>query len=353
VANDESTSLERLSLARSRNPGGMTFSSHEQFPLRDFLRLPQKVKGSKSQPEVDVEGLAYADGYLWLVGSHSLIRRKPTLDDGTKKARRQLQQVNRMGNRYLLARIPVEETNGIPTLVKKVTDDGTKRRAAQLRGDNCGNDLTETLRRDDHLGSYFGIPGKDNGFDIEGLAVAGKRIFLGLRGPVLRGWAVILELALKEGRKKASLLKLKSLGPHGRLYRKHFIHLGGLGVRDLCVQGSDLVILAGPTMSLEGPVHVFRWRGGADSKEECMVGKKDLDCLLEVPHGPDVGHAEGMTLFSSNGEQANSLMVVYDSIPKRRQTEACTVTAYLFPLPEELNSPREGLIYSSLGMCYG
>lgn len=87
-----------------------------------------------------------------------------------------------------------------------MTQDGTKRRAAQLRCDDQGNDLTKALRRDGHLRSYFSIPGKDNGFDIEGLAVVGKKIFLGLRGPVLRGWAVILELALREGRKKASLL---------------------------------------------------------------------------------------------------------------------------------------------------
>lgn len=332
VANDEGTSLERLAPIKSHKPGIMTFGCHERFPLADFLRLPQKVKGSKNQPEVDVEGLTYADGYLWLVGSHSLIRRKPTLDDGTKKARRQLQQVNRRGNRYVLARIPVAETKGIHTLVKQATQNGTKRRAAQLRGDDRGNDLTKVLRRDDHLGSYFGIPGKDNGFDIEGLAVLGRRVFLGLRGPVLRGWAVIVELELKANGKRPSLLQLKSIGPKGGRYRKHFLQLAGLGVRDLCVQGPDLLILAGPTMSLDGPVKVFRWKGGADPKGECIVGKKDLDCLLEIPHGPDIGHAEGLTLFSSNGRSPDSLMVVYDSIPKKRQSDASTVTAYLFPL---------------------
>lgn len=332
VANDEATSLERLESITSRKPGIMTFGCHERFPLADFLRLPQKVKGSKNQPEVDVEGLAYAEGYLWLVGSHSLIRCKPTLDDGAKKARQQLHQVNRRGNRYLLARIPVEETNGIHTLVKKVTQDGTKRRAAQLRGDDRGNDLTKALRQDEHLGSYFGIPGKDNGFDIEGLAVAGTRVFLGLRGPVLRGWAVILELTPKENRKHPSLLQLESIGPKGGRYRKHFLQLGGLGVRDLCVQGPDLLILAGPTMSLDGPVKVFRWKDGANPKGECMVPNSELDCLLEIPFGRDGGHAEGMTLLASNGGTSDSLMVVYDSIPKKRQSDACTVTADLFSL---------------------
>ena len=340
VANDEGTSLERLAPIKRHKPGIRTFGRHERFPLADLFRLPQKVKSVKNQPEVDVEGLAYADGYLWLVGSHSLIRRKPTLDDGPKKAQQQLQQVNRRGNRYLLARIPVEETNGIPMLVKKVTEDGTKRRAAQLHGDDCGNDLTEALRRDDHLGSYLSIPGKDNGFDIEGLAMVGKRIFLGLRGPVVRGWAVILEIAVKEHSRHASLLQLRSIGPQGRLYRKHFLHLEGLGIRDLCAQGSDLLILAGPTMSLEGPVRVFRWKGGADPNGESMVPREKLDHLLDVPHGQDTGHAEGMTLLSLDGGPANLLLVVYDSVSKSRQPGKHTVTADVFPLSGKITSRR-------------
>ncbi|MBX3320301.1 MAG: DUF3616 domain-containing protein, partial [Nitrospira sp.] len=170
----------------------------------------------------------------------------------------------------------------------------------------------------------------------EGLAVAGKRMFLGLRGPVLRGWAVIVELEPKKDGKRPGLLKLKPIGPKGRRYRKHFLHLDGLGIRDLCVHGPDLLILAGPTMSLDGPVKVFRWKGGADPKGESLVGRKDLACLLEIPYGNDVGHAEGMTLFSSNDGPADSLMVVYDSIPKKRQSKACAVTADLFPLPNAI-----------------
>jgi L-seryl-tRNA(Ser) seleniumtransferase len=38
------------------------------------------------------------------------------------------------------------------------------------------------------------IPGKDNGLDVEGLASVGDRLLVGLRGPVLRGWAIVLEI---------------------------------------------------------------------------------------------------------------------------------------------------------------
>jgi hypothetical protein len=47
----------------------------------------------------------------------------------------------------------------------------------------------DALADDPHLGFFVGamIPGKENGFDVEGLAFYQNRIFLGLRGPVLRG----------------------------------------------------------------------------------------------------------------------------------------------------------------------
>jgi hypothetical protein len=33
-----------------------------------------------------------------------------------------------------------------------------------------------------------------------------------------------------------------------------------LGVRELCLMNSDLLILAGPTMGLDGPVRIYRWK---------------------------------------------------------------------------------------------
>ena len=79
--------------------------------------------------------------------------------------------------------------------------------AARLQGDARANQLTKALRNDPHVGRFVprvlknddidGIPSKDNGFDVEGLAVSGDRVFLGLRGPVLRGWAMVVELRVR------------------------------------------------------------------------------------------------------------------------------------------------------------
>jgi hypothetical protein len=335
VANDETISLERLSLIKGGHTGIYRYGRHHtQFSLHDYLQLPVPPPLNPADlEEADVEGLVYDDGYLWLVGSHSLKRKKPTLKDGVKKAQQQLAKVSHDGNRYLLARIPVVKRKGTYTLATEATHHGKTHTAAQLHGHDQGNDLTEVLSGDEHLGSFLAIPGKDNGFDIEGLAVAGERVFLGLRGPVLRGWAVILEVALKEDHDQPSTLRLKTIGPNDRPYRKHFLHLGGLGIRDLCMQGADLLILAGPTMDLDGPVSVFRWPGGTAPAEEMVMPASALERVLEVPYGQGVDHAEGMTLFSPDGGTAQALLVVYDSASESRQVGDSMVAADVFPLP--------------------
>ena len=342
VANDESISLERLSFIDDGNTG--TYKSgrhHKQFSLADYLQLPVAPSNVPSDlEEVDVEGLDYENGYLWLVGSHSLKRKKPTLKQGTKTAQKQLSKVSADGNRYLLARIPVVEGEGTYTLTKDVMQKGKKRIAAQLRGNAQGNDLTEALREDKRLGAFLTIPGKDNGFDIEGLAVVGKRLFLGLRGPVLRGWAVILEIELKTDNKKPSMLRMKPIGPKRRLYRKHFLQLGGLGIRDICVQGTDLLILAGSTLDLDGPVTLFRWPGGTEPKGERMVPADELERVLDIPCGQSVDRAEGITLFSHDGGTACSLLVVYDAASKSRQLGESTAVADVFLLPGTANPSR-------------
>ncbi|MGZ8918006.1 MAG: DUF3616 domain-containing protein [Methylobacter sp.] len=336
VSNDETLSLERLTLSAAGSIDEYVYGGgHTQFFLKDYLRLPvPPASDPEAMVEADLEGLAYNDGYLWLVGSHSLKRKKPKPGDEPEKARKQLTKVLGDGNRYLLARIPIEKSDGTYKLAKKAKKNGEKRTAAQLNGDEKGNELMEALGKDKHLEPFFAIPCKDNGFDIEGLAVANGHLFIGLRGPVLRGWAVILEVAPKEDKDDPTTLKLKPIGPDGLLYRKHFLQLGGLGVRELCVHGDNLLILAGPTMDLDGPVTVFLWPNGARSKEEAVVSANDLERLLDIPYGQGVDHAEGMALLTpADGGKPRSILVVYDVPSVNRQFGESTLAADVFRLP--------------------
>jgi hypothetical protein len=332
VANDETVSLERLLLQGEQIDSAYKYGEHRQFVLSDYLRLPMPPPFEpKKIVEADIEGLAYDDGYLWLVGSHSRVRKKPRKDkgDSVNDNIKRLADVGSDGNRFILARIPLDTDNYV--LERVIEGPGKNRTAAQLAGDHNSSELTSALKKDEHLKDYLSIPSKDNGVDIEGLAVAGKRIFIGLRGPVLRGFAVILELELEEI--DDYTLKLKKIGPDDQPYRKHFLQLHGLGIRDLCVQGNDLLILAGPTMELDGPVTIFRWQGGAQPKEQSLIFKEDLSILMSIPFGEGEDHAEGLTLFAPNEDKASSVLVVYDAASKRCQMQKNALEADIFTLP--------------------
>ena len=142
-------------------------------------------------------------------GSHSALR------DGPKgrmasDAIAALASVRRAGNRFLLARIPVAAKGAELVLARRwVTPDRRELRAARLGGGRRNDALTRALRDDPHLGPFLSIPSKDNGFDIEGLAAApGGRLFLGLRGPVIDGWACVLEMQVATHRDPRRLLRL-------------------------------------------------------------------------------------------------------------------------------------------------
>ncbi|MBC7446838.1 MAG: DUF3616 domain-containing protein [Hymenobacteraceae bacterium] len=333
VTNDETASVERLSCQPARRGAPARFADHTRFLLADYLRIPAPPEDPPDAVEADLEGIDYADGYLWLVGSHSRKRGQAVAGKSAKKNLKKLADVDTDPNRWLLARIPVVGVaEGAPTLAR-TADAG--RTAAQLRGTTRTNDLLQALRADEHLAPFLAIPGKDNGFDIEGLAAVPEgRLLLGLRGPVLRGWAVVLEVAPEPRPDDPTTLRLRRLGADGRRYRKHFLVLGGLGVRDLCRDGDDVLVLAGPSMDLDGPATIFRWRGGAQAFEEAqVVSGAALEPIIELPVGRGDDHPEGIAVYRAPTGDEPRLVVVHDAAAPTRQVGASTVRADVVRLP--------------------
>jgi hypothetical protein len=319
VGSDETTSLERLSPV-----GPHIFGKHQRFAIADFIDLPGKC-------EIDIEGMDFSSDYLWLVGSHSTKRKKTKGKDPDKDIEK-LTQIETEVNRYLLARIPVK--NG--TLCKSISHPENPKnqlKAGYLQRTKTGNLLTDALKDDRHLGLYLSapIPSKENGFDIEGLAVRGDRILLGLRGPVLGGWAIILEIEVEEA--EPGVLRLKEIGKKGQLYNKHFVDLNGLGVRELCWKGEDLIVLAGPTMTLSGAMRVFRLKEILGRSGDSLTGQDggDLQVLFDLPFKVGTDNAEGLSLFPYLDGQ-NSLLVVYDSPDAGRMVKKNAILADVFRL---------------------
>jgi hypothetical protein len=310
LAGDETATIERLVLD---SPSAPTKGGDERsFALADFVDLP-----GPPDEEADIEGIARSGGWLWAVGSHSLARRQIKPHHSIEKSVRRLAKVKRQSNRFVIARLAVEPgADGRPEPVRMAADG----RHSALVGGIGSENLADLLSVDEHLAPFLAIPSKDNGLDVEGLAAHGDSLYVGLRGPVLRGWAVVLEVLPVADPTDPARLVLDSWAD-GVRYRKHFLNLGGLGVRDLCPDGDDLLVLAGPSMALSGPVRVYRWHGALRGRTGQVVRGEEITLETELPHGDGVDHAEGVALLEPGDSSGARLLVVYDSpSPARRPT---------------------------------
>ena len=318
LGSDESLTLERLSPIEH-----CIFGKHKSFFMGDFIEL------FNDEDEIDIEGISYANNYLWITGSHSTKRGKPKGKSAQKDIKR-LASIKTDDNRYLLARIPVLDGELLRSSSHPDKPD-KKLTAACLQKTETSNILIEALKEDIHLSPFLSLqlPSKDNGLDIEGLAVYGDKIFLGLRGPVLRGWAIILELEVVES--EPGVLTLKEIGENGTRYKKHFLDLNGLGVRELCLDGEDLIILGGATMALDGLMRVFCLKGILNHHGDSITSadSKELEILFDLPFTLGCDRAEGLTLFPCLGE-SDSLLVVYDSPSPSRKIEPNTIYGDIF-----------------------
>ena len=334
VASDETTSVERLT-----TDDGVTFRNHRSFSLNGLINLP--AQGTQFDQEIDIEGLDFHASYLWLIGSHGIKRKKvERTETGTvAKLIRKLGTIEKEGNRFILARIPViknSQTGERELVGESPPGSNPVLKASSLTGDLTSDVLSNAIRSADggkgdiHLARFLDIPGKDNGLDVEGLAVAGEKVFVGLRGPVLRGWAIILELAVDTSNN--SQLVLKEFEPT-RSYRKHFLDLAGLGVRELSLQGSDLLVLAGPTMVLDGPTTLYRWKDALNTSGESVVRGDQLTAEIQIPFGQRTDHAEGIAIVPDTGP-TTQVLVVYDSPGvKRKEGVIDAVRVDVFDLP--------------------
>lgn len=314
LGSDELNSIERLSQVNT-----WTFGQHKSFELAALLNGFNNDDG-----EVDIEGLAYANHYLWLIGSHST-KRKKVKDNNVDR----LKTVKVERNRYLLARIPLLDGN----LVQSSGD----RKATYLEKNEDGNLLMSALKQDEHLMPFLtdlsseqkALPGKDNGFDIEGLVADQNKLLIGLRGPVLRGIAILLSIELIES--ETGFLQLKP-DKNGKLYQKHFLDLDGLGIRELCFDGNDLLILAGPTMDLDGTLKLFRLKHPFELSDNSFSQQNNgLNPIFTIPHGDGTDKAEGAVVFPSL-DRSDCLLVVYDSPDPHRIVKASNVLADIFVL---------------------
>ncbi|WP_130536342.1 DUF3616 domain-containing protein [Thiomicrorhabdus indica] len=180
--------------------------------------------------ELDLEGLAWEEPYLYAIGSHSKKRKKIKDDASEKKNLKRLAPIISEPSRHKLFQIELSPAGKVLNIQSKSLD--------------------EFISENEILAPFVVLPSKENGIDIEGIAVKDKQLWIGFRGPVLRGnYATILELELKPKKFKLKKLELK------------LVNLGGLGIRDMVATPNGLKVLAGPVNEIPSLYQVFDWFG--------------------------------------------------------------------------------------------
>jgi hypothetical protein len=252
--------------------------------------LPTDVDGK----ELDLEGLACGDKYIFAIGSHSrkrkTVKNDPEDDETAAENLERLRTTEIEPSRDRLYRFEIDEDGKPdPDSVKVVT-------------------LRNIFDNDPVLRRFQAIPSKENGIDIEGIAADGdKDLYIGFRGPVLRdGYVPILELTFKEKFREKDIE-----------YKTRFVNLGGRGVRDMVqLTGDDVLILSGPMGDGPGSYRLYLWDG-----RDCVPGEDERDaldhcrplCEIPVPPNEEGARAEGIAVLSKTHTSLR-FVIVYDGV---------------------------------------
>jgi Protein of unknown function (DUF3616) len=239
--------------------------------------------------ELDGEGVAFANGFFYVIGSHGHPRDKNN-DLDPVKDRRKIESSIKANSRVIRVRID-------PAAIDR---DGKLTAPPEIKR---SAELGKLLADETTLQPFFGERLEKNGLTVEGVAVRDGRLYAAMRAPSLPGnQAAILSVALGA--------LFDGAAPDAKL---HPLRLGkGRGVRDLAAFENGFLVLAGPSAETKGTYSMYSWDGGDVTK-----WLKDL---------PD--------LFDKKGEQIKPEAL----LPLDRTTEGLRVLV-LFDGPKD-GEPR-------------
>lgn len=258
---------------------------------RTYTIDPENGIDLKAGEEVDIEAIAWGKKFAYAAGSHSRKRKKVESDKTAIENVERLYTIGVEPSRENLYRLEINNEGEVQSQ-KQIT-------------------LRNIFANDQLFRSFQVIPSKENGIDIEGLAVdSEERLYVGFRGPILRG--NYLPVMVLEADPK---FKQKSLS-----YDIRFINMEGRGVRGLESVSNGFLVLAGPVGDGFTSYRLYFWDG-----QNCIGGEDAPDALqhikglCEIPT-PAGAKAEGIHLVE---ETANlyRFIIVYDGLPKGGATE--------------------------------
>lgn len=239
---------------------------------RNALVVTETVRllGSKDDDEIDIEGIAAAQGEncYYVTGSHSLTKK----GNMNRERRSVFRVASRSGGR---------------------ADWAIERES-----------LEDNIKRDPALRRFWEQPQQLGGINIEGLAWRQGKLLFGFRSPNIDDHAMVLQV-------DAAALFRKGTDPH-QLLR---VPLGdGLGIREMAVIAEGILIVAGnagdePTpefpvprdYSKNRPYQLFLWNPDNNQVQRLMT-------FHGIP-----GRPEAMCVLADSQQQAE-LLVLFDGV---------------------------------------
>jgi len=215
--------------------------------------------------ELDGEGVAYADGYFYVIGSHG----RPRSENKSPEE--------------IAARLKASSN------LIRFKLDGTK--AKEL---SVSTALAKLIVKESLFDAARKIELEKGGITIEGVAVLGERLYAGFRGPTV-------------GEKKQAVIMSVNLdhlfGNAPAVAMLHRVDLGsGRGIRDLAPYDNGILILAGPVTSDIGKYSVLWWDGMSDQA-------KPLGQPLQIKEGKE-WKPEALLPLDRNNEGLRVLLLL-------------------------------------------
>ena len=257
------------------------------YVVKEDLEIKLPVLAEQDEQEIDIEGMSMSNGdTLFVVGSHSL--KRLTIKDNKPYS----------DNRKRFTQLVAEDKkNSIFKLKLNPQDATVEEEIVTIR-------IKEIIEEDELLRPFSGIPSKENGVDIEGIASHGDTLYLGFRGPVLRGNYVPV-MVIKDCHNEKD-------------YELLFVNLMGNGIRDIVKVNDGFLILSGPVGDGFGPYQLYFWDGS-----DCIIGsdrpKEDRTILLGKIPTETGAKAEGITILEESSS-SYTVVLVYDGLPNGRPT---------------------------------
>lgn len=274
VGSDESQS--KLTVLHQNNHSTTPYS----YEVLREIHCPTSF--GEDEEELDIEGLEItSEGMLYIVGSHSLKRKKVKANKTQAENRQRILEIENETKRFLLFRLKIDTQSGeVMDKIETIS-------------------LKHLLKKDPLLAPFTKIPSKENGVDVEAITLDGDNIYLGFRSPVLRlNYVPVVVITFDE--------------PSN--YNILYLDIKGNGIRDMTRVEDGFLLITGPPNDGLNPYYLYFWNG-----EDGMIGSDKttgsvLKLLGEIPT-PMGAKAEGIAVINET-EAGYTFAIIYDGMPQ-------------------------------------